>query len=271
MTGTGRAWARWLPIAAVLALPLVLLYSSFRTFRELDEQKQVYLRERVAEIAARLETPTLTADSLSQLYASDPYVREVQVISPETEAGTRPELRAIWSGRELYRTEDIASKQGTVYRAFIPFHRPEGLRIARIDIDLDAADFLLLHARHNVAISIVRGLVLILVACYAFWMNHRWAAMERAHLEWQHLANLGQVAAGLAHEIRNPLGTIKGFSQLAAERADSKTAELLAPVISETLRLERLVSDLLLYGRPPAPETRTVFWPDVAAELEQQA
>jgi two-component system sensor histidine kinase HydH len=88
-------------------------------------------------------------------------------------------------------------------------------------------------------------------------------------LEWEHLAKLGQVSAGLAHEIRNPLATIKGFAQLAAERTDERGAELLAPVVSETLRLERLVNDLLLYGRPSVPSKRDVFWPAVATELEQ--
>lgn len=269
MNSKGRAWGRWLSLAAVLALPCVLLYSSFRTLRELDEQKQVYLRERVAEIAARLETLASVPDPVSTLLESEPYLRDVEIMTSDSDAGRRPELAAIWRGRQLYRTEMLHQQGQDIYRAFIPFHRPDGLRIARIDLDNQAAEFLLLHARHNVAISLASGLTLIIVALYALWMNRRAATMEREHLEWEHLAKLGQVSAGLAHEIRNPLATIKGFAQLAAERADERGAELLAPVVSETLRLERLVNDLLLYGRPSDPSKRDVFWPEVAIELEQ--
>jgi two-component system sensor histidine kinase HydH len=85
----------------------------------------------------------------------------------------------------------------------------------------------------------------------------------------EHLARLGRLAATLAHEIRNPLGTIKGFTQLAVEHTDSQTAELLNPVLRETRRLEHLVSDLLTYGRPPEPTKRAVFWPEIADEIEQ--
>ncbi len=43
------------------------------------------------------------------------------------------------------------------------------------------------------------------------------------------------MSAVLAHEIRNPLGTIKGFAQLLGERLDGRHSELLEPVLSETI------------------------------------
>jgi len=76
------------------------------------------------------------------------------------------------------------------------------------------------------------------------------------------------MAAVLAHEIRNPLGAVKGFIQLAAEQPDETVRELLAPAIGEVERIERLVNDLLLYGRPPSPNLRPVKWPEFVARLE---
>jgi two-component system sensor histidine kinase HydH len=75
-------------------------------------------------------------------------------------------------------------------------------------------------------------------------------------LELEHMAQLGEMSAVLAHEIRNPLGTIKGFAQLLAEQRGGTSTELVEPILSETGRLENLVRDLLLYGRPPAPAPR---------------
>ena len=55
VTGRTQALSRFLLPVVVVALPVVLLLSSLRTMRELDQQKAVYLRNRVAMIAGRLE------------------------------------------------------------------------------------------------------------------------------------------------------------------------------------------------------------------------
>jgi two-component system sensor histidine kinase HydH len=96
----------------------------------------------------------------------------------------------------------------------------------------------------------------------------RRAAMEeKRRLELTHLAHLGKMSAVLAHEIRTPLATIKGFTQLAIEQAGGGVRSMLEPVVDETQRLERLVGDLLLYGRPPAPMIRECSWDEIASSL----
>jgi len=67
------------------------------------------------------------------------------------------------------------------------------------------------------------------------------------------LASLGRLAAGVAHEIRNPLSSIKGFATYFRDRyrdnpEDQKTSEVM---IQEVDRLNRVISQLLEFARPP--------------------
>jgi two-component system sensor histidine kinase HydH len=66
------------------------------------------------------------------------------------------------------------------------------------------------------------------------------------------LASIGRLAAGIAHEIRNPLSSIKGFATYFKERykdvpEDKKTAEIM---VQEVERLNRVIGQLLEFARP---------------------
>ena len=74
------------------------------------------------------------------------------------------------------------------------------------------------------------------------------------------LASLGRLAAGVAHEIRNPLSSIKGFATYFKERYrdnpdDQKTSEIM---IQEVDRLNRVISQLLEFARPPVIQKKRV-------------
>ncbi len=76
----------------------------------------------------------------------------------------------------------------------------------------------------------------------------------------ERLAALGKMAAGVAHELRNPLSSIKGLalvlqSRFSSENHDRETANIL---VQEVERLNRSISELLDYARPQKLQKNTV-------------
>ena len=97
---------------------------------------------------------------------------------------------------------------------------------------------------------------------------------SRRYLQMQaqaRLAALGQMAAGLAHEVKNPLSAIKGAAQLLGEPTsgqplDDAASEFLGIILEEVERLDRVVCSVLDYARPAQGEAGLI---DVNAVVDQ--
>ena len=77
-------------------------------------------------------------------------------------------------------------------------------------------------------------------------------------VEREKLAALGEISAGLAHELRTPLASIRGSVETMADEAidpESRT-ELGGLLVRETERLNNIVTEFLQFARPPIPRPR---------------
>jgi len=79
------------------------------------------------------------------------------------------------------------------------------------------------------------------------------ATMENHVQRVEKMAAVGEMAAGLAHEIKNPLAALKGSIQLLREETDYDPIRdrLMQIIVREADRLSSLVSNFLLFARPP--------------------
>jgi two-component system sensor histidine kinase PilS (NtrC family) len=87
-------------------------------------------------------------------------------------------------------------------------------------------------------------------------------AMRQIEAEMKRVEDLalaGQLAAGIAHEIRNPMASISGSIQILKEglEKDAMSSRLMDIILREISRLNHLVSDFLLFARPKAADVQT--------------
>lgn len=80
---------------------------------------------------------------------------------------------------------------------------------------------------------------------------------EKAHKEdlrrAEHLASIGELAAGLAHEIKNPLTGIKGAIEVLIEKEKGENKEILSEILNQINRTTNVLQNFLLYARPKQP------------------
>jgi len=140
-------------------------------------------------------------------------------------------------------------------------------RLPRFDIGCRTADGREIHLGFSVAPLVdeadsSRGYVL------TFQDLTEVMELEREVRRQERLAALGTMAAGLAHEIRNPLASMRGSVQvLASELSFSQDqSQLMQIVLRESDRLNRIVSDFLTYARPSKVEPKVIELASLLAE-----
>ena len=143
------------------------------------------------------------------------------------------------TGRPVLLYDRLLSRPGT---------RPALLRLALHTVETDRMTARVGRLWWSV------GAVLALLWCagiIVIVLSARADALRRAGERRESLALIGQMTATLAHEIRNAIGSVKGYAQLVAEKTDDDDprAQHLATVLRGVARVEGLVGDLLLFSR----------------------
>ncbi len=155
----------------------------------------------------------------------------------------RPPIRSASEGAErpeLPSREERADRRGVFRDAYWNV----------IEFDPVATE-VLAGGRRNLGLSALAAALLLSLAVLSWRAWERYEAARHTMEEQQRLAVLGQMSAVLAHEIRNPLASLKGNAQLVAEKLpeDSPDRKRVARVVSEANRLEALTADLLDFAR----------------------
>lgn len=199
---------------------------------------------------------------------SDPDKVGRALYSPDEMQKLKPEENSRW--RLLEQTETAPALE--VYRLFQPMSAPwrhgmHGMsrgnsssteRQQVIFIAVDASDLVATQSgekRNTLIILFALATVLLASVLSFFWYRRYLRSRQLLQDEMKRkekLVALGHLAAGVAHEIRNPLSSIKGLAKYFAERAPAGgEAHQLAQVMAkEADRLNRVVSELLELVKP---------------------
>lgn len=91
---------------------------------------------------------------------------------------------------------------------------------------------------------------------------------EKILREQERMAIVGQMAAGVVHEIKNPMTTIKGFAQLLdIKSTDATVKKYVGIMLSEIERMNQVVQDFLQLARPKAAEIKLMDLNEVVREI----
>jgi two-component system sensor histidine kinase PilS (NtrC family) len=155
---------------------------------------------------------------------------------------------------------DSAQVKGRVWREVFNWHPIEpseetaltSLAPVRFEVECKRADGSRLVLGMTVSPLHEQGRQIGLVGVFKDLTRIRDMEEEMRRREW--LANLGEMSAGMAHEIRNPLGALAGAMQMLRKdvRSDDTSQRLMDIAIREARRLDNIITEFLQYARPPA-------------------
>ncbi|HKP88075.1 MAG TPA: ATP-binding protein [Blastocatellia bacterium] len=179
----------------------------------------------------------------------------VRILTVDSTGAQSPERRLAqkmreWESDVIETDEDLASVGANIAYALKREGEITGLMII-------AADPRTLTSEKRAVLDVLAGQVAVEVeGCRLVEEKVR---LERELSARERLATLGQMAAQVAHEVKNPLSAIKSIAQVMREEEALKDYDRdLELIVSEIDRLNRTVSQLLAFSRPSRADTRPV-------------
>jgi len=273
-------------LSIVIAVLVLLVFISISTYRNLDRAERnamAYLHQQGSDLIHVLSVAfegdrgrfdafirqtaagkdiayVYLADSRSIItYHSNPALIGTTVpppVSKDAEPGDPALIRRISPTLRVYEMAETFPGDMTIVL---------GLKMTAFD-EARKADF------HHALIML--GIVLALGAATFFFFSviHNYYSVENTLEKTREraqraekLAAIGKLAAGVAHEIRNPLSSIRGFAQFLSHTLKNRPEEkeYADIMVREIDRINRVVSDLLTYARPMALERTRVDLPEL--------
>jgi len=122
----------------------------------------------------------------------------------------------------------------------------------------------------NSGLFIFSGLTIIVIVMvgYLLWYSfQRLVIIQEQMQDQEHLVKLGEMAASIAHEIRNPLSIIKGTNDLIAKKYGTPGDEFFRYIPAELNRLNKLIEDFLSFARVFTPQITDVSLPALIRKI----
>ena len=228
-----------------------------------EQEQYVALRERVKELTCLYDLAQLAERpgiALAEILRGTADLLPPAWQYPEIAAG-----RVTFDGR-AYGTADFGEGRQTQSASIVV----NGRRLGSIDVayleerpELDEGPFL--KEERSLIDAVARHIALI--------VERRQADEDKFRLQEQlrhadRLATIGQLAAGVAHELNEPLGNILGFAQLAQKHPElpEQVAQDLDKIVATSLRARRIINDLMLFSRQKPPQKVRVDLNEVVEE-----
>jgi signal transduction histidine kinase len=216
---------------------------------------QLEQRERVKELTCLYEISRTAASP--QTDVDEILAGIVKFFPPAWQYPEATAARIVLDGREYIQGDFIAARHVQASDVIVGELRRGVVEVAYLEDrpEMDEGPFLLEERR--LIDTIAREVVAII--------ERKKAEEDRAKLQEQllhadRLATIGQLAAGVAHELNEPLGGILGFAQLASKHPDlpAQVQKDLSKIESASLHAREVVRKLMLFARQTPPTRKEV-------------
>jgi len=188
---------------------------------------------------------------------------------PEELKREDPRVAKILDGTLEIESRSISHDEKSIFEIIVPFRLDDQIAgIIRLGLERENTDQILSENRRNIYVFLA---LIVLITLLSMWLlyhdqNRHLAGiveMERQLEKAERLSSLGQLAAGVAHEIRNPLNAISMASQrlkrefIPTEEKKTKEFETMTGVIRDEIRrLNGIIEEFLTFSKSRKLELR---------------
>lgn len=274
---TALHWSRLVLVGTIVFMGAALLLTVWITYRGVGNASEALVRGQASVLQADLRgefrelQATPSEEDLQEILDaySDSGLRYIALVrrreliaeagmSSHEQLDLRPVIRSLRRGEPAKfdgRVRLLLRAPGAARRPRRGGGRPPGPPPVYIEFEPTEAEALLSSSRRTLTVGVGAAVLLLLMAGFLMRWFMRQDKLRAEEENDRRLKSLGQMSAVLAHEIRNPLASLKGNAQIlekliAKEGFEgSKSAGKAERVVSEANRLETLINDLLNFAK----------------------